>query len=213
MATPEFTQISAESVHRSAADVMVPTLLELPMNGWPQQTTELLSPDPENNETISSARQLGHENSTVNTKVLPNPIVPPSTTFIATTDTTLSNFQDDNLTSTEEHNFLSTPKTSLPSSSDVGVCEDYATLTSDNESTPCEKPVKDLALEILGIIERYGHGAVEVAGKTKFLPLVKRCIQKNVPVNMVLPAFPCVSEFDFYPFSSFVCIQRLLSKS
>ena len=71
-------------------------------------------------------------------------------------------------------------------------------------SPPCEKPEGDLALRILDIIERYGHGTgVETganwAGKIKFLPVVELCIQKNEPVKMVLPASPCVSVFNFYP--------------
>ena len=215
MATPEIAQSSVESVHRSTADVMVSTLLELPVDGWPQPITDMLSPDLENNEDIPPAPQRGHDDVTVGTRVSPTPMVPPSTNCIATTDATLSNTYNDNLTSTEEYSLPSTPKTSLPSSPDVGFSESYAALTSDNESALCKKPVKDLALKILGIIERYGHGAgagtgVDWAGKIKFLPLVELCIQKNEPVKMVLPAFPCVGVFDLYPVLPFACVQRLL---
>lgn len=197
---------------------MVPTPPELPVDGWPRQITEILSSDLKNSETSPPARELGHEDVIVSTRVSPTPMLTPSrrdTNIIASTDARLSNIYDDDLASTEEHSLLSTPKTSLPSSPDVGFFESYAALTSDIESTLYDKPVKDLALKILDIIEGYGQSAgagtgADWAGKTRFLPLVELCIQKNEPIKMVLPAFPGVSVFGLYLFIPFTRVQRLL---
>ena len=202
MATPEVAQNYVESVHHSAVDVKVATTLELPVDHWPQQVTDILSPDLIISETSPPARQLSHENVVVDPRMSPPPMVAPSSktgaNFIATTEASLTTTQDDSFASTEENSLLSTPKTSLPSSPEIGSPESYSALTSDNESTLCEKPVGDLALRILDIIERYGHGTgagtdTDWAGKIKFLPVVELCIQNNEPVKMVLPAFPFVS--------------------
>ena len=209
MATPEVAQNYVESVHHSDIDVKVATTLELPVDDEPQQVTGILSPDLVISESSPPARQLGHENVTFGPRMTPTPVVAPSskpgTNLMATTEASLSTTHDDSLASTEQNSLLSTPKSSLPSSPEVGSPESYPALTSDNESILCEKPVGDLALRILDIIERYGHSTgagtgANWAGKINFLPVVELCIQRNKPVKMVLPAFPCVSVFDSYPF-------------
>ena len=206
MATPRIAQSSVEFVHHSAVDIKVPATLKFPVNGWPQHITDILSPDLKIGETSPPARQLDHENISVSLRMSPTPMVAPSsktgTSLISTTNASLTTTHDDSLASTEEHSLLSTPKTSLSSSPDIGITESRAALNSDNESTLSEKPVKDLALRVLDIIQSYGHGTgagtgAGCAGKVKVLHLVELCIQKNEPVKMILPAFPCVSVFDF----------------
>ena len=135
MAKPEVAQGFVESVHHSAVDVKVATTLELPVDDWPQQVTDILSPDLIISEP---ARQLGHENVIVGPRMTPIPMGAPSskpgTNLMATTEASLTTTHDDSLASTEENSLLSTPKSSLPSSPEVGSPKSYPALTSDKES-------------------------------------------------------------------------------
>ena len=288
MATPEVTQSCEDSVYRSAVDFKVPTTHEIPVDDWPQEVTDILSPDLINGETYlsarklghedgavgmitpstmvapstpvvappstisstdlpatteatteeilnnapddslpstaenpdltisesdTSARQLGHENGTVGTITSSTPLVAPSTKMStdipATTEAAPNNAPDDSLSSTTEDSLLVTPESSPPSTPDMGSPETKAALSSNNDSTLREKPVENLALRILDIIQRYGHSSgsgtgVDWAGKTNFLPLVEQSIEKIEAVKMVLPAFPCVSLFDLLSFRPFL---------
>ncbi len=114
MATPEVTQSYEDSVYRSAVDFKVPTTHEIPVDDWPQEVTDILSPDLINGETYLSARQLGHEDGAVgmitpSTMVaLSTPVVAPpstisSTDLPATTEETLNNARDDSLPSAAEN--------------------------------------------------------------------------------------------------------------
>ncbi len=261
MATSGIAESYEDSVYRSSVDVKVPTTLELPVDDWPQQVTDILSPDLITGEADSAARQLGHENGVVGMISSSNPIEALSTetstnlpattesglntspedslptTLPATTEAGLNTAPKDSLPSTHEDSLplidesslpsthedslpsthetslpsihksshLSTPETSLPSTSDIGSPKTQPALSPDNDVSLFEKPVAKLALRILDIIQRYGHSTgagtgVDWAGKNKFLPLVEQSIEKNEPVKMVLPAFPCVSVFNCRPF-------------
>ena len=209
MATPDIAQSYEESIQRSTVDVKVPTTLELPVDDWPQQVTDILSPDLIIGEADSPARQLGHENDVVGMISSSTPVVAvsteTSTNLLATTEATLNTGPNDSLPSTPESSLHSTPETSLPSTSDSVSPKVQVALSLDDDFILCEKPVDNLALRILDIIQRYGHSTgagtdVDWAGKNKFLPVVEQSIEKDEPVKMVLPAFPCVSVFNCCPF-------------
>ena len=310
MATPEIAPSYENSIYHSTGDVKVPTTVELPVDDWPHEVTDILSPDLIIGETDSSARQLGHgdgtvgmitsstpmaapdlsigetdssarqlghdngaigitnssapmvapstntstnvpatveaslhnasdnslssttensdlmnggtdlrtsqlshENITVDIKTSSTPMIAPSTKtsmdHLVTTEASLNNAPDDSLSSITEDSLLATPKTSLSSTPDIGFPKTQAALSPNNDSTMCEKPVERLALQILDIIQRYGHSTgsgtgVDWAGKNKFLPLVEQSIEKNEVVKMVLPAFPCVSVFNWFLFRAFL---------
>lgn len=221
MAAPKIAQSSAEFVYHSAVDIKVSATLEFPVDGWPQQITDILCSDPKTSETSPPARQLGDETVAVSPRISSAHMVAPSskigTSLIATTSLSLTTTHDDNLVSIEGNSLLSTPKPSLRSSPDIGFAESHTALTSDNEFTLSEKPVKGLALRVLDIIQNYGHSTgagtgAGCAGKVKFLHLVELCIQKNEPVKMVLPAFPCVSVIDFTYSGHFSHLKTSLMK-
>ena len=78
-----------------------------------------------------------------------------------------------------------TPEASLPPT---------PALQSEDKVEIFEKPSTKLSLQILDIIQRYGHNVnsqnIPWAGKSKFLPFVEEFVKKNEAVRMVLPAFP-----------------------
>lgn len=88
------------------------------------------------------------------------------------------------------------PENILPSTPDVDLPEP-ATLGTHGGTAISDRPSEKLALQILDIIQMYGHnvgsGNSQWAGKAKFMPIVEAYVVKNEPVKMVLPAFPCKS--------------------
>ena len=65
MTTHEAAQNYVESAQHSAVDVKVATTLELPVDDWPQQITDILPPDLITSDTGPPAKKLGHENVAV----------------------------------------------------------------------------------------------------------------------------------------------------
>ena len=95
MATPEIAPSYEDSIYRSTGDVKVPTTLELPVDDWPQEVTDILSPDLIIGETDSSARQLGHGNGTVGIITSSTPMVAPDLS-IGESDSSARQFGHDN---------------------------------------------------------------------------------------------------------------------
>ena len=75
MATPDVIQGYEDSNYHSIVEIKVPTTLKPPIEDWPQEVTDILSPDLLIGRTDSSTQQLGHENDAVGTITSSAPMV------------------------------------------------------------------------------------------------------------------------------------------
>ena len=125
MASPEIAQSYEDPIYRPSVDVKVPTTLEVPVDDWQQEVTDILSPDLIISEIDPSARRLGYENGAVVETISSTPVVAPSTKIAtdlpSTKEASLTNAADDGLPSTTKVSVNNAPNDSLPSTTEASV--------------------------------------------------------------------------------------------
>lgn len=203
MATIIPPQSFENTIHHTIDDIKEPIVLEVLIDDSPKSSTEIWPTKENFCENDHTAQESNREDGPAGTSTPSITLVaPPSldidapmtseVNLVATTMHDLSLTLEDNSPS-------STPVNSLPSTPDVYPPATPAALNSELDLSICERPFKELALQILDIIQKYGHGNgagshVDWAGKEIFLPLVELAVEKKEPVKMVLPAFPFKSN-------------------
>ena len=198
MATTEIPSTSGFVVPGSSGDIKEPRVLEanvIDSDEEPKQTSDVLSDDSDSakSNSVSEASMPESLATDITPGSVPleapsdeNNVDVPAETKIASSVPTKRYFVPD-----AEDGFSSASDISLPPTPAI---QTSTSLEAEKELTLTERPF--LALQILDILSRYGQNALdqsEWAGRTKFLPLVEQYIEKNEPVKMVLPAFPCKS--------------------
>lgn len=204
MATISIAQTSEDSSKPLVVDIKVPSSVEVQIDEWPRKVTDVLSPDLVTGETDSVIRQLGYEADEHNAVTEPTPVVNQN----SRQETCPTATTEDDKGNTSESSISTSPNNSLPSTPELDFIGASAVSNPVKDYILSDRPSERLALQILDIIQRYGHSTTNGngaswAGKTNFLPLVEQSIQKGEPVKMVLPAFPCVgSSLAYLPYPS-----------
>jgi len=184
MATAQIPQsVVSFDPNSGTIDNKEPIATELPVDDFAQQVSELLPPKVNNVGSDPVLRSSSQENGVLGTADMSAPSLSAS---------------DNDTPATPQASPPTTPEQSLPSTPEAYLPSISATLNLDTDITLSERSSQKLALQILNVIQRYGHkngsgSDVAWAGKQVFLPLVEEAVEKGAPIKMVLPAFPCKS--------------------